>query len=975
VDIEPRVRAEILTDVGDQPGALPMLQYALTELFEQREDSLVTMDSYRRIGGISGAIAGRAEGLYESQGPTGQDAARQLFLRLVTVGEEGAEDTRRRVLRSELASLEVDRGAMEKVIDAFGAHRLLSFDRDPVTRGPTVEVAHEALLREWARLREWVERAREDLRMHRRLAAAAKEWVDANRDRSFLLRGSRLTHFDSWVDSSSFALASHEREYIEASLRDRRLERAAEEARQTRERALERRSVNRLRAIVAVLSVAAVVASALTIVASNQRRRADEQAQIATARQLAANAVANLEKDPELGILLALRAVDMARPGGGPALWEAEDVLHQAVQASRVVMRLPIPAVSVAFSSDGSRMATAGVTLGVAQSLGAGAPSTRERDTKAFVWDSKSGKLLLTLSGHRARVWEVEFSPDGSRIATGSEDGTAAIWDAETGRRLITLAGHKKGSWIGVGFSPDGTTLVTTDTAGALRLWDARTGRLERELSAPGALCGAVFSPDGTGVSAGLCAESGGTAFVWDARTGKRVLTLRGAQSWILWVAFSPDGSRIASASLDGTTKVWDAKTGEELLTLSQGGWVLTAAFSPDGRSVATGGTDGTARIWNATTGAPGLVLSGAGTAVGDVEFSPDGRYLLAGTDQNSVVWDISLRGRREQATLVGHSEVTSVAYSPDGMRLLTTDSNGAALWDASSGRKVRAFHDSHLVADATFFRNGARFVTASFLGAPVIWDTRSMDRVRSLRVTGPIGSVTVSPDGSMIATARGASHVARRISLWAASSGKLIRTLDPLDTRKGESDDIEFSPDGRLLATASYDGTATLWRVSSGQQLRTFHHEGGVAGVAFSPDGKLLGTAGFDGKATVWDVATGKRISTLVGHSGIVWDVAWSADGEFLATAGQDNTARLWDASTGRELLSLAGHTSGISEVAFSPDGTRLAASSNDGTTSVYVLDVDQLSDLARSRLTRTWTENDCRTYLRLERCAAVER
>jgi YVTN family beta-propeller protein len=254
--VDPQVVVEIVTEVADQPSALPLFQYALTELFEQQKDSTVSAETYREVGGVSGALARRAEDLYGGLNEVGREATRNLLLRLVAIGEDGSKDTRRRVQRVELASLDVDREATEAVIDAFAAHRLLSFDRDPVTRAPTVEFAHEALLTEWARLREWVDQAREDLRTERRLAVAAREWVDAGRELSFVAVGSRLERFETWRQSSNLAITPEEHDFLDASLaeRDRR---ADEEARSARERALERRSVTRLRALVALGLLAA----------------------------------------------------------------------------------------------------------------------------------------------------------------------------------------------------------------------------------------------------------------------------------------------------------------------------------------------------------------------------------------------------------------------------------------------------------------------------------------------------------------------------------------------------------------------------------------------------------------------------------------------------------------------------------------------------------------------------------------------
>ena len=299
---------QIATDVAEQPGALPLVQYALTELYDRREDGRLTLEAYREIGGVGGALAASAEHLYAKRNEAAREAVRQLFLRLVTLGE-GTADTRRRVPLSELSALEVDASAMESAIDTYGRHRLLTFDRDPSTREPTVEVAHEALLGAWERLSDWIDQAREDVTMHRRLSNAAGEWGSSGREPSFLLSGSRLDQFEAWGSGTSLALGLEERGYLTASIARREEERAKEEVRRDRERLLERRSVKRMRIVVAVLAVAALVAASLTLVAKDQSSRAERESRIATARELAAAAVANLDVDAERAILLAIEAV------------------------------------------------------------------------------------------------------------------------------------------------------------------------------------------------------------------------------------------------------------------------------------------------------------------------------------------------------------------------------------------------------------------------------------------------------------------------------------------------------------------------------------------------------------------------------------------------------------------------------------------------------------------------------------------
>ena len=339
VSLEPGLVAAMLADVAEEPGALPLLEYALTELFERQEGRMLTLGAYREIGGVE-ALGRRAEEVYDGLDDAGKNAARQLFLHLVALGE-GTEDTRRRVSRAEITSLDLDQQAMSWVIETYGSSRQLTFVRDLRTGEPTIELAHEAILSAWPRLGRWIDAAREDIRTERRLAAAARDWADADRDPSFLIAGSRLGQIEAWRGGSPLALTPEESEFLDAAAAERDRVQAEERARQEHERELERRSVRRLRTLVAVLTVAAVVAGALTVFATSQQRKAQDQERTAQARELAAASVANLEVDAERSVLLALEAIDRTRSVDGTVLPEAEEALHRAVTASRIVLSVP----------------------------------------------------------------------------------------------------------------------------------------------------------------------------------------------------------------------------------------------------------------------------------------------------------------------------------------------------------------------------------------------------------------------------------------------------------------------------------------------------------------------------------------------------------------------------------------------------------------------------------------------------------
>jgi WD40 repeat protein/serine/threonine protein kinase len=568
---------------------------------------------------------------------------------------------------------------------------------------------------------------------------------------------------------------------------------------------------------------------------------------------------------------------------------------------------------SVSWSPDGTRLATGSA------------------DGTAKTWDVAGGRLLLNLKGHASAVRCVAWSPDGTRLATGSENGRAKVWDATGGRELLTLTGHT-GPVRSVAWSPDGTRLATGSVDETAKVWDEAGGRERLTLTGHTRLVWSVaWSPDGTRLAT---ASHDGTAKVWDTAGGRELLTLKGQTSPIRSVAWSPDRTRLATGSEDGTAKLWDAADGRELRTLKgHTDQVRSVSWSPAGTWLATASLDGTAKVWDAAGGPERLTLKGHTLAVWSVAWSPDGTRLATGSeDSTAKLWDAV--GGRERLTLKGHTQmVWSVSWSPDGTRLATaSEDRTARVWDSTGGRELLTLKGhTDQVRSVSWSRDGTRLATASLDGAAKMWDAADGRELRTLKGhSGVLTSVCWSPDGTRLATG---SHDGTA-KVWDAADGRKLLTLEG---HTGVVNSVAWSPDGMRLATGSEDGTAKLWGADGGHALVTLDgYSGMVHIVSWSPDGMRLAAGSGDGTAKVWDAASGRELLTLQGHTSSVRSVSWSRDGTRLATGSTDGTAKIWDAAGGRELLTFKG-PAGEVIVAWSPDGRRLATGSEDSTANVW--------------------------------------
>ena len=628
--VERELTDALVTDVGDAPGGLPLLSTALLELWQRREGRTLTLERYRESGGVEGAVARLAEDAYGRLTSEQQSLARAILLRLAGAGE-GDSLVRR---QAHVSEFEVDRNPdAAHVLSTLTEARLVTVGED------TVEVAHEALLREWPRLRAWLEEDAEGRRLHLQLAHAANEWEEGGRNDADLYRGPRLAAALDWMQGSAVALNRREQEFAEAS-------RASSVRTVERQRRVNRQLRLLLAGAVGLLVVAAIAGAAAFLQQGRAEREADRAAlasRLSSARELAASADANLDVDPQRSMLLALEAVRTTRAVDGTVVREAEEALQNAVTAVRPGTPFNGRAGNqIAASPDGSRYVGPGYL---------GAPGAH---SLARVWRTDDRKRLLTLGRD---VVYADYGPGGTRIVTAGKGSVATVWDARAGRKVTSVDGG--GPLLRAEFGPRDDILATVTTDGLIRVFDLRTGRLLRSLRAWEGPVSRIrsesekdllaFDAEGRVLATAVPGGRGALAKVWDLRSGALLGSVAARKNErSVDVALSPDGRVLAVARPNGRLELRDVESGDALYSTSTRTFQLSdVAFSRNGRRLAIAGGDGRVRILDATDGRPLLSLK-LSAAYGDrvliepptrsmLEFGPADRSLIASGDLGVV--------------------------------------------------------------------------------------------------------------------------------------------------------------------------------------------------------------------------------------------------------------------------------------------------------------------------------------------------
>ena len=901
--IEGRLKQQLINDVEDYPGSLPLLQYTLTELWKQsRQQKFLYLKTYQQLGGIEGTLEKRANQVFDSLSPVEQNVARRLFLELTQVGD--TLDTRKRVRLGELVnshhSLELLDGVSQTL--ASSDNRLITRSHQENSQDVVLDVVHEALIRHWGKLVEWKQTYTETMVIERKLEAAAQEWMEKGKkrdDAGVLLQGGRLVEAQEYLKKYGKLgmLNGLAEEYIQVSHQKHK--------QITRNRRLG------VGAFIGVLVLGIVVSTFFGLESSKQAREA-RRGEIELLSQ-SSELLFTLGQpfDALKESLRAVRKLNKAHWVKGDTRVRVIAKLQQSLYGVKEFNSLDGHSErvwSVAFSPDGNTIATA------------------SGDNTVKLWNLQ-GKPLHTLKGHSDEVNSVTFSPDGMTIATASDDKTVKLWNLQ-GKELHTLKGHSN-FVTSVAFSDDGQTIASASYDNTVKLWNLEGQELHTLKGHSNFVTSVAFSPDGQTIASG---SRDNRVKLWNHQ-GKKLHTLNEHSEYVYSVAFSYDGMTIASGSRDKTVKLWNLESKLLQILTGHSASVHSVAFSPDGNTIASASFDKTVKLWN-HQGKELHTLTGHRALVYSVAFSRDGMTIASASDDKTVkLWNLESKPLH---TLTGHRDsVYSVTFSPDGQTIASASGDKTVkLWNHQGKYLHTLKGHSKPVNSVALSYDGQTIASGSRDNTVKLWNLEGKLLHTLKGHSHDVTSVAFSYDGQTIASASGD----KTVKLWNLQ-GKELHTL------KGHSESVisvAFSDDGNTIASASLDNTVKLWN-REGKLLHTLTgHSQSVISVAFSPDGKTIASASHDNTVKLWN-HQGKNLHTLTGHSASVYSVAFSPDGKTLASGSSDKTVKLWNYE-GKELHTLTGHSDYVTSVAFSYDGMTIASASRDKTVILWNFDLEDL-------------------------------
>jgi WD40 repeat protein len=894
LQVERALVTKMTGDVVGAPGSLPLLQYTLTELWNQAQTGAnrdrLQLDSYELLGGIEGTLPKRANEVYQNLPPEQQPVAKRIFLELTQIGE--ISDTRRRVLLEDLINKQHSWQLLSEVKDQLVAARLITADAISTKDASNsqkeeqkilLDIVHESLIRHWQELRQWVEKHQVALEIERRIEAKAREWSSNAKtdDPGLLLKGATLTEAEVFLQ-----------EYGDLGLLDGLAEEYIKFSQDVRDREENDKEQQ---------------------IAQLQRALTESKLQEKAARVLNLLPVQPLD-----GLVLAIQSTgENLNKMPEKLLSPVQTSLHRAMETVRVSIPLlghESSVTSVAFNPKGQMIVSG------------------SRDKTVRLWDIKGNPIAQPFRGHESSVYSVAFSPNGQMIVSGSDDRTVRLWDIEGNSIAQPFRGHE--DFVNsVAFSPNGQMIVSGSRDTTVRLWDIKGNLIAQPFRGHQySVTSVAFSPNGQMIVSGSRDK---TVRLWDIKGNPIAQPFLGHEHVVNSVAFSPDGQMIVSGSLDKTVRLWSIEGGAiGQPFLGHESFVTSVAFSPNGQMIVSGSDDKIVRLWDIKGNLIAQAFQGHESSVTSVAFSPDEQMIVSGSDDKTVrLWDI--QGNTIGQPFHGHEDfVYSAAFSPDGQMIVSGSRDTTLrLWDIKGNLIGQPFRDhKNAVYSVAFSPDGQMIVSGSRDTTLRLWDIKGNLIGQPFRGHEAfVYSVAFSPNGQMIVS----GGRDKTVRLWDIK-GNLIG--QPFWGHKNAVYSVAFSPNGQMIVSGSADKTVRLWDIQGntiGQPFRGCEHV--VNSIAFSPDGQMIVSGSADMTVRLWNIKGNPIGEPFQGHKHTVNSVAFSSDGQMIISGSLDNTVRLWDLQGNAIGQPFQGHQGYINSVAFSPDGKLIISGSDDKTVRLW--------------------------------------
>ncbi|KAF3890468.1 MULTISPECIES: nSTAND1 domain-containing NTPase [Nostocales] len=945
---------QLIDEVADMPGTLPLLSFALSELYlkylkrqweannqNRTLDRALTQADYEELGGVIQSLTQRAEQEYKvlvDLNSAYELTIPHVMLRMVAFGS--GELARRRVSEIELEYPEPENQLVKEVVQHFCDARLLIRGADEEQK-PYVEPAHDALICGWNRLREWID-AEKSLELQRRLTPAALEWKSIkNKEQlpSFSAKAESLLNsieqkldvIENWFNQRKIQpiknAQKHPREksvnYLWNNdpylpVLNEKLQSSDHWLNQVEaefvQRSIRRQQRNtRLRwmiAIAVMLGLSGLSVAALIGQRNAQIRQIEADTQVSDGLWVSYREIEALRhgiqtaqnlKNPLLKLFPSNSQIEYG-------LAKTLQIILYRVKEYNRLFGHSRDVTSVSFSPDGQMLVSAS-----------------KADKTIKLW-SVDGRVLNSFIEQPKAVTSVTFSPDGKTIASGSEDNTIKLWSIN-GRVLKTLTGHSQGV-TSVVFSPDGKTIASGSQDNTIKLWST-DGRVLKTLTGHSqGVTSVVFSRDGKTIVSG---SQDKTIKLWST-DGRVLKTLTGHSQGVTSVAFSPDGKTIASAGQDNTIKIWSTDNWEQKISLAHNAVVLSVSFSPNNKTMASADEDGVIKLWTVNDYKQ-QSFPRQDDRIYSLSFSPDSKTLASASGNNSItLWRPE---NRSLQTLSGHNgAIADITCSRDGKIVASAShDNTIKLWNAK-GQLLKTLTGHHRqVTSLSFSPDGTVLASASEDKTIKLWYLDGREPKTLHMHSAGVTSVIFSPDGKTLAS----GSEDKTIKLW-NGDGQPLKTLIG---HNGKVTSLSFSPDNKTLASTSADRTIKLWSLETGKARTLGQHDDVVTSITFSPDGKTLASASQDATVRLWSLDG--QVKILRGHRGTVSDISFSPDGQILVSVSRDSYINFWSLD-GQELTSRTSHSSPINSVTFSPDGHTLFIGSDDGKITVWNLNLNDL-------------------------------